>query len=1218
LNGEHGHLSIEQIEHLLDTESDLTGKQSTPDPLVDARRHLADCDACKGLFSMMKEGDLALRSLKRDTPSQAAADCPEPKRLYELAAGLLDDKDSAELVGHVSECDRCGPMLREASEQLNAVPTGQEAALVASLRTSATSWQEEFGKRLALTASQTKDTRSATTFKSSERSWAWRTQKLTWALSGLAAILVLALIGGSLRRSRSQTASQTEIASRKATPSDAEALLATAYAQRRTLVLRIPGAQYAELQANKGGEQSELDKPKSLRKAAELIDEHRTDPSWLQAKARLELLDGNYNLAIQAAEQALDRDPHSASLFNDLGVAYFGRAASEEEGRKGLDYANSYECLSKALAEDPNYVVAWFNRAVVAELEHPDRAEKDWIEYFKLETDPAWRKEALSKREKLKQVLGSQNHHSQIPLDGPPEVVEALSSGQRARIDSIDFFADEYLRISVEQWIPELFSDRPNNRRDVLERALRLLGEDLRVRHGDSWLSDFVSESSFPKLSRPVGSLIRAIRATAAGDYERAIALSGDAEREFQDRGDIPGRLFAAFEAVYSDRLAARGKPCYEHAKTLIAEAHSRGYVWLEVQSRLEAASCAAEISRIDESVAGSQRALALARLSKYRNLQLRALMFAADLMGDVGKRLDLIDDGLRTFWHGRYEPMRGYSLYALLDTTADDLHLWFLDIATIQEGLRLIEDDPELATLCGMERYRLARAQLAIGDFDAAQRTSMEARAVFNRGSSKTLLVGASIDLAEAMVMNGNYQGALSLLDSATPEFLTFSQDVVAARYYSTRAAALLGNQQNAAAEPVLTTALKLAHKGFASISAERDRFSWSQSFEPVYRAFAYTRLQNDPESSLWWWESFRGASIKREPSDEEYIEPRKQKLPRFESWVSAGTLLLSYASLPSGIAVWTYDGQHVQSRMIPNSGNHLESLAHQFHDACADRHSDLARLTQAGKQLYELLISPVQASLQGKSRVIIEADRLLEGLPFEALVDEQGNYLGDSYEIEYSPGIFYQAQNTRREQIGNQDTALVVGSSLADLTFGLPPLSAAVEEAREVAAQFDHHKLLIDDAAERKQILQELPRADVFHFAGHAIGNQRMSALVLPPSHDGGSRLLDAGSIDFRVFRRARLVVLSACSTANGVGIGINDRDSLARNALAAGVPRVVASRWLVDSVASREWMKVFYQNVVAGRPVSECARRARNSLKSNPQWRHPFFWSAFSVFV
>lgn len=1209
MSGEEKHLTIDQIERLLEIQPGAAENSGESDSLGEVQYHLANCDTCQRLVSMEKKRDRALRGLKHTFPAQVSGDCPAETRLYELAAGLMEDEDSEGLMTHVTECDRCGPMLRNATEQLGAAQTDQEAAVLASLKSSRPEWQAQFGKRLASTAAPKLDT--STPGRLSEMtSFHWRFAKIAWAIATSAVIVVSILTVTAIRRSR---------------PSYAESLLATAYSKQRTMDIRIPGAVQAPLHVTRGAQNSSLDKPTALLEAESLIAKHLrasgSDVGWLQAKARADLLDGNYGPAILTAERALDLEPNSPSLLNDLGSAYFARANSEQSA---LDYGRAYEFLSKSLAEKPDDPVVLFNRAVVAERAHLyERAENDWNQYLRIESDPAWQSEARTRLARLEHELREHKDQSQKSLDGPDGVAEALSSGQEERINQIDSSADEYLKLAVEEWIPQLTTNRvmDSGRLHSLLTALRLLSEDLRIRHADSWLSDFLSGSSLPHESEAMGSLARAMRANAQGDHESAIRFATYAEDEFRKKGSESGYLRAAFETIYSNRLAAHGKRCHDRAKTLVDEAHDRNYLWIEVQTRLEGAACAAEISSVDEAVIGSQRALELARSSKYGNLELRAIVFAADLLGDHSRRLDLIDEGLIAFWSGRFEPMRGYSLYSVMDTSADDLHFWFWDKAAIEEGLRLIDTDPNLA-LRGLDLYRLARAEAAIGEIDEARLASSQARSLLEKSPSHSLATGASIELADSLVMKGGYHDALELLASVEPNLATFTQDVVLAKYYSTRTAALLGDGQNLEAERAIGPALQLAQKGIASISEERDRFSWAQTFEPLYRSLAYLQLTRDVEESFRWWEAFKGRSVTATDGVEEMpnsISSGKAPLLSFNSWPNDGTLLLSYATFPEGIAVWSYDGKKVHGRILPGSTRDIDSLVRHFYESCTNRNSDPSVLLVQGRDLYDILIQPALEWMQGRSRLIIETDNTLESIPFEALVDKKGKYLSDFYEIEYSPGVSYLALSEKTEQIDHTSRALIVGQSVADTENGLAPLPGALDEAREVAGEFDKPVLLLDNDATLSSIVENLPRAEVFHFAGHAIGNRQWSGLLLAASPDDDtSRFLEVNNFNFRLLSRSRIVVLSGCSTANGIGIGINDRDSLARNALAAGVPNVVASRWLVDSLATREWMKFFYAKAVGGERISSAAKQARLALKASKEWGHPYYWATFSIFV
>ena len=63
MNGEQKHLTIEQIEHLLEIQPGAAENPGESDLLDEARHHLANCDTCQRLVSMEKECDQALRSL---------------------------------------------------------------------------------------------------------------------------------------------------------------------------------------------------------------------------------------------------------------------------------------------------------------------------------------------------------------------------------------------------------------------------------------------------------------------------------------------------------------------------------------------------------------------------------------------------------------------------------------------------------------------------------------------------------------------------------------------------------------------------------------------------------------------------------------------------------------------------------------------------------------------------------------------------------------------------------------------------------------------------------------------------------------------------------------------------------------------------------------------------------------------------------------------------
>ena len=87
-------------------------------------------------------------------------------------------------------------------------------------------------------------------------------------------------------------------------PPDPEALIAKAYSEHRTLELRLRTANQAPVRVERGGNTSSLEKPAALLRAedriAQKLIENANDPYWLDAKAQVDMLDGNYESALKS------------------------------------------------------------------------------------------------------------------------------------------------------------------------------------------------------------------------------------------------------------------------------------------------------------------------------------------------------------------------------------------------------------------------------------------------------------------------------------------------------------------------------------------------------------------------------------------------------------------------------------------------------------------------------------------------------------------------------------------------------------------------------------------------------------------------------------------------------------------------------------------------------------------------------------------------------
>jgi CHAT domain-containing protein len=323
----------------------------------------------------------------------------------------------------------------------------------------------------------------------------------------------------------------------------------------------------------------------------------------------------------------------------------------------------------------------------------------------------------------------------------------------------------------------------------------------------------------------------------------------------------------------------------------------------------------------------------------------------------------------------------------------------------------------------------------------------------------------------------------------------------------------------------------------------------------------------------------------------------------------------VVSYAVLPEGLAVWVYDNRGIFSRWTDwaNKNGDVESQAARFRNFCSNSQSDISTLRQNARSLYDLLVAPIEDRLSSGRTLVVELDDRLNGLPFDALLDQQGHYLSERGPMALSLGIYYRRDGRASVPITSESSVLVVSvpasSAMDNASFA--PLPDADAEGAIVAQDFRSAQRLAGRDATAASVISRLPSAEVFHFAGHAFNSLRQSGLLLSDA------VLDAPAIEKASLSRLRLAVFSACETEDGSTGGAYASDSMVRVFLRAGVPAIVASRWNVDSVATRQLIDLFYRALLNGSTTSEAIQQAQSALRSRPGMEHPYYWSAFAAF-
>jgi CHAT domain-containing protein len=732
-------------------------------------------------------------------------------------------------------------------------------------------------------------------------------------------------------------------------------------------------------------------------------------------------------------------------------------------------------------------------------------------------------------------------------------------------------------------------------------------------------LADFLRDLDRRPLSRRgLPFLSDSLKTSQTADLDHARQAAITAAQLFRISGNRAGELMALFESSYADQLAHQVTPCLSESKVRNDTLVTQRYPWLHTQFLLESAAC----TNLNDERARklAYEALALAKLYHYPSLELRATTFLAALyqfMGNTALAWKYSTDGLVRYWEGDYPLMRGYSLYAGLDLVAEEREQWFLDVQFIQQACKLIAEDPDLE-LRAIEQRRLSNALAMTGDFLAAKDSLDEAHSLSLHSADgarkKNLEFEAQVSLAKLELLRSEPSTAIHRLEPLRGQASRLSDNDLVFDYFRSLGLAYFALGDSPRASRDIQDALGLAEESLRRNRDERDRLIWSRKADRTYRAMVQLKLSGPPREAFAQWEWFKGASLRGSPLESPAFlpvndPPSPTNEPSLSLSFPSDTLIVSYAVFPEGIYAWTYGQDGVQQHRLPIRADKVEPLARSFGEHCSRPDSQMPIVMAESRELYKWLIAPIEPYLAPYKHLIIEPDGALWLIPFESLLDGRSAYLGDRYAISLSPGLDYIAASPRWQGISQESRILVAGDPQ---TKGRRPLEDAEEEAKGIARQFRYTNLLLKEDASYFRIAEQVKGAEIFHFSGHAAASPDGVGLLL-----GDSSVMEATRIRVSDFSGLKLVVLSACESANG-GTGVfDDRDSLARLLVGARVPEVVASRWMVNSRATAALMQEFYAQLFSGKSVALALRNASQKLRSNQEFAHPFYWAGFSVF-
>lgn len=322
-------------------------------------------------------------------------------------------------------------------------------------------------------------------------------------------------------------------------------------------------------------------------------------------------------------------------------------------------------------------------------------------------------------------------------------------------------------------------------------------------------------------------------------------------------------------------------------------------------------------------------------------------------------------------------------------------------------------------------------------------------------------------------------------------------------------------------------------------------------------------------------------------------------------------GVTVVDFASGEEQTAIWILRKGFAQVVRVPVGRDELAGLAAAATQPRFDEKS-LRRIKQ-------LVLDPVAELMPSGDLLVIVPDGPLHLVPFAAIPGFASRYLVQDHALVAAPsvGAWFHASEQLSARPRRRDRVTIAAEAAFDpAAFGsLPSLAFARGEARSVAAQYPSATTLFGKDVTHAAVVDAIASSEVFHFTGHALSNAYDAA---------ASMLVVAGDtgVDSRDIRRIRskgssLVVLAACDSASGIMTQSDGPMGLARALLAAEVPSVVASRWLVLDRASRDLFATFHREYVRTGDAPTALAMAQREMIARDTVSSPYVWAGFVAF-
>jgi len=273
----------------------------------------------------------------------------------------------------------------------------------------------------------------------------------------------------------------------------------------------------------------------------------------------------------------------------------------------------------------------------------------------------------------------------------------------------------------------------------------------------------------------------------------------------------------------------------------------------------------------------------------------------------------------------------------------------------------------------------------------------------------------------------------------------------------------------------------------------------------------------------------------------------------------------------------------------------------------------------TAASVSLYKTLISPIHNKLSRITKLIIIPDDELNFLPFEALQDDNKNFLVEKFSVLYQYSTaFLHKQNNTTQSPGTLAFAPFASKGYKDSAgTAFSSLPASKDEISNLNGD-----IYFDSSATKNNFLASSNRYNIIHLATHASVNNddpsRSFITFYPVDKD---YKLYAREIYNMKLDSVQLIILSACETGAGQLIKGEGLMSLSRAFAYAGCPNIITSLWKAEDKTTAFLTERLHYYLEKDYSKDFALQQAKlDLLKSpdiEPRFKSPNYW-AHLIFI